>query len=114
MPVTTPDTTQDSTKTPRKRPKKNFMDSHDDKPLFFLGRKQDIKDEAVENIAGMARDVWDIMKASNTKQARFFRRHQKPGYLCLDGDAALLEFSMQTLKSTLNELAYFYFATSVM
>lgn len=112
MPHTATDTEPKQKKT-RRRPKKNFLESHDDKPLFYLGRKQDIKDESVEDIAGMARDVWNVMKEANTAQARFFRRHTRPGYLCLDGDAALQEFSMQTLKSTLNELAYFYFATSI-
>ena len=99
---------------PKKPPLQRYKDEHQDKPIFFLGRKQDIKDEAIEDLSQMAKDAWQIIAKANTRTPQFFLSSNKPAYLSIKEQVDLQLLTPAMLKSVLNEMAYFYFLSTTM
>jgi hypothetical protein len=98
-------------KKPGKSPLQRYKDAHTDKPLFYLGKKQDIKEESLEELAEMVDGVWEELAQANVSQPRFFLSQNKPSYLSIKRTVELQPFTPQMLKSLLNDLVYFYFCT---
>lgn len=102
---------QPTDKKPKRAPQKDYKAAHADKPLIYLGRKQDIKDEAMDNLPEIVDDIWEILAKTNKSQTRFFLSNNKPCYLSLHHVVELQPFTPQMLKSLLQEIVYFYFCT---
>lgn len=100
--------------TPKKKksPLQRYKHAHDDKPLFFLGKKQDIKDESIEDLGAMVNDLWGVIADQNRTNARFFLSNRKPVFLHLTHQVDLELFTPPMLKSLLNDLVYFYFCST--
>lgn len=100
--------------TPKKKksPLQRYKHAHDDKPLFFLGKKQDIKDESIEDLGAMVNDLWEVIAKQNTSDARFFLSNRKPVFLHLSHQIDLELFTPPMLKSLLNDLVFFYFCST--
>ena len=73
----------DDSAAPKKTPLQRYKEDHQDKPIFFLGRKQDIKDEAIEDLSQMAKDAWQIIAKENRSKPQFFLSNNKPAYLSI-------------------------------
>lgn len=102
----------EETATEKKTPLQRYKEEHQDKPLFFLGRKQDIKDEAIEDLSEMAKDVWQIIAQENKRKPQFFLSNNKPAYLSIKEQVDLQLLTPAMLKSVLNEMACFYFCSA--
>jgi hypothetical protein len=96
-------------KKPGKTPLQKYKAAHTDKPLFYLGKKQDIKEESLEELAEMVDGVWEELAKANAAQPRFFLSQNKPCYLSIKRTVELQPFTPQMLKSLLNDLVHFYF-----
>ena len=98
-----------NTTKPKKTPLQAYKDAHRDKPLFYLGKKQDIKEESLEDLAAMVDSVWEELAKANTAQPRFFLSQNKPCYLNLKRTVDLQPMTPPILKGLLTDLVYFYF-----
>jgi hypothetical protein len=97
---------------PKKTPLQTYKADHADKPLFYLGRKQDIKDESIEDLSEMVDGIWEVLAKTNKSQTRFFLSNNKPCYLSINRTVELQPFTPQMLKSLLQEMVYFYFCST--
>lgn len=100
-------------KKPKKSPLQRYKKAHDDKPLFYLGKKSDIKDESIEDLGDMVNDLWQVIAKQNASDARFFLSNRKPVFLHLNHTIDLETFTPPILKSLLNDLVYFYFCSTI-
>jgi hypothetical protein len=99
----------DKDKKPSKTPLQKYKAAHADKPLFYLGKKQDIKEESLEDMGEMTDHVWEVLAQSNKATPRFFLSQNRPAYLNITQHVDIQPLTPQTLKSLLNDVVYFYF-----
>ena len=97
---------------PKKSQLQRYKKAHTEKPLFYLGTKQDIKDESLEELGEMVDHLWQLIAKQNASDTRYFLSHRKPVYLHLQHAVELEQFTPPMLKSLLNDLVYFYFCST--
>lgn len=103
----------DTEKKPKKSPLQRYKKAHDDKPLFYLGKKQDIKDESLEDLGAMVANLWRVIADGNKQTTRYFLSNRKPVFLHIGHAVDLEPFTPIILKSLLNDLVFFYFCATI-
>lgn len=99
-------------KKPSKTPLQKYKAEHQDKPCFYLGKKKDLRDEAIEDLGDLVTQVWHEIAKSNDREARFFLSSCRPAYLRLTQTAEIQPLTPPMLKSLLQNLVYFYHCTT--